>query len=199
MHYLRCSIEKHLEKPVRTFLVVSIFLTLTACAMTPIITPREYLDERTAATITIVAQPWIFNRDDMRPQLDFVHLYAIDVNRMGDHRKYLAVVKYWPAPEHEGLIDVSPVLEVHVGDPPVRLNAVEGDARELGIGQPLDTAAPRSAKTWLYPVDANALKRIAGAESLSVALLTEGARASYSVWRDGRAELSEFSTLAADW
>jgi hypothetical protein len=183
----------------RSFLVVSIFLTLTACAMTPAVAPREYLDERTAATITMVAQPWIFNRDHARPQLDFVHLYAIDVNRMGDHRKYLAVVKYWPAPEHEELIDVSPVLEVDVGDQPVRFKAVEEDARELGIGQPLDAAAPRSAKIWLYPVESNALKRIAGADSLSVALLTDGTRASYSVWRDGRAELSEFSTLAADW
>lgn len=183
----------------RTFFVVSVFLTLAACAMTPTLAPREYLDERTAATITIVAQPWIFNRDHARPQLDFVHLYAINVNRMGDHRKYLVVVKYWPAPEHEGLIDLSPVLEVDAGDQPLQLKAVEGDPRDLGIGQPLDTGAPRSAKTWLYPVDPNALKRIASAGSLSVALLTEGTRARYSVWRDGRAELSEFSTLAADW
>jgi hypothetical protein len=183
----------------RTLLAVSIFLTLTACAMTPVVAPREYLDERTAATITIVAQPWIFNRDHAQPQLDFVHLHAIDVNRMGDHRKYIAVVKYWPAPEHQGMNEVVPMLEVQLDDRVLELAPTRSDLRELGIGQPLDPAAPRSAKTWLYPVDASELKRAAEAKSLSVALITEEARVSYTVWRDGRAELSEFYTLAAEW
>lgn len=183
----------------RNSLIVSIFLTLLGCAMTPAVAPREYLDERTAATITMVAQPWIFNRDHSQPQLDFVHLYAIDVNRMGEHRKYFAVVKYWPAPEHEGIDAIVPKLEIRLDDRLLELVPTRSDLRELGIGQPLDAGAPRSAQTWLYPVDASALRRAAEADNLSVALITEEARAGYKVWRDGRAELNEFYTLAAEW
>lgn len=167
--------------------------------MTPVVTPREYLDERTAATITMAAQPWIFNRANVNPQLDFVHLYAIDVNRMGDHRKYLAIVKYWPAPEHEQQADLVPALEVRFETEAVTLPAAQGDLRTHGVGQPLDPTAPRSAKTWLYPVEPEMLKRIAAAADISVALLANGTRADYVVWRDGRAELSEFAALAADW
>lgn len=183
----------------RALLLVSIFLTIQACSTAPVVAPREYLDERTAATITMVAHPWIFNREHVSAQLDFVHLYAIDVNRMGDHRKYLAVVKYWPAPEHERYPDLLPVLVVRLQDEILELSPAEGDLKSHGVGQPLDAAAPKSAKTWLYPVDAEKLKRIASAGELSLALLANDTRADYIVWRDGRAELSEFSMIAADW
>lgn len=178
----------------RTFVLASAALLLAACSSTQVVTPREYLDEKTAATITVVADPWIFNREGGPPQLDFVHLYAIDVNRMGDHRKYLVVVKYWPAPEIPE--SVRPTLEVVLPERQITLEPVNAEARELGIGQPIDPSAPRSAKSWFYPLDKATLEAIARGAQFSVALSTEQARAPYIVWRDGSKELSEFSAVA---
>ena len=80
----------------RTFILTSTLLLATGCATTPSHAPREYLDEETAATITVVAQPWVFSRQDAPAQLDSFKLYAVDVNRMGDHKLYLVVMQYWP-------------------------------------------------------------------------------------------------------
>ena len=181
----------------RIRLLASALLLVASCTSTQVVTPREYLDEKTAATITVVADPWIFNREGAPPQLDFVHLYAIDVNRMGDHRKYLVVVKYWPAPEIPG--DVRPALEVRLPERQITLTAVDAEARELGIGQPIDESAPRSAESWFYPIDKANLEAIAHSHQFSVALSTEKVRAPYIVWRDGSKELSEFSAVALDY
>jgi hypothetical protein len=167
------------------------------CTSTRTIAPREYLDEKTAATITAVADPWIFNREGAPPQLDFVHLYAIDVNRMGDHRKYLVVVKYWPAPELSSA-DI-PTLELGLSRDGLRLEPGGDDPRDLGIGQPIDPSAPRSAKSWFYPIDKAGLAAVSKAQALSLTLVLGDTRAPYVVWRDGSAALSEFATVAQDW
>lgn len=180
----------------RAIFVASVMLMLAACATERVITPREYLDETTAATITIVADPWIFNRKDAPPQLDFVHLYAIDVNRMGEHRKYLAVVKYWPAADLPS--DARPKLVVQLPEREIALDPIEADGRELGIGEPIDKSAPRTARSWFYPLDKEHLEAVGRARELSVALLAGETRASYIVWRDGSAEMSEFAAVAQD-
>ena len=169
-------------------------LLLAACSTTPSDDPRQYLDEQTAATVTVVAEPWIFNRDGAPPQLDFVHLYAIDVNRMGTHRKYLAIVKHWPAEDMAP--DQAPALALHTGDASIDLAPAKEEGRALGVAQPLDASAPRSAKTWFYPVDSAALSSLSLAPKLSLDLTDDTIRARYVVWRDGSAAMREFTANA---
>jgi hypothetical protein len=173
------------------FLAILIF---AGCATTKSVTPREYLDEQTAATITVVADPWIFTRKNAPPQLDFFNLYAIDVNRMGDHKKYFAVVHYWPSQELATNTGRAPTLVLEGGAQTLKLEAIAETPRQIGIAQPLDTSAPSSAKTWLYPVDQATLQTIARSRQLAATLATESVNADYSVWRDGSTELSEFAT-----
>jgi hypothetical protein len=175
----------------RSLLALTI-LAFAGCSSTPSVTPREYLDEQTAATITVVADPWIFTRKNAPPQLDFFNLYAIDVNRMGDHKKYFAVVHYWPSAEITG--NGAPALVLSGGSQQIKLEAVQEDARQLGIAQPLDKSAPSSAKTWLYLVDKDRLQAIAQSRELAATLVTDKTDAAYVVWRDGSSELSEFAT-----
>lgn len=181
----------------RTSLFAVAVLLCAGCASTQTITPRAYLDEKTAATITVVADPWIFNRDSLTPQLDFVHLYAIDVNRMGDHRKYLVVVKYWPDPEVAS--SALPELELGLAGGELSLEPVGDDPRALGIGQPVDPSAPHSAQGWFYPIDKTALAAVSEAQGLSLALVVGEKRTAYDVWRDGSAALREFAAVAQDW
>lgn len=174
----------------RSILLLAI-LAFAGCATTKSVTPREYLDEQTAATITVVADPWIFTRKNAPPQLDFFNLYAIDVNRMGDHKKYFAVVHYWPGQE---FAQAPPTLILNSGAQELKLEAIAETPRQMGIAQPLDTSAPSSAKTWLYPVDQAHLQSIARDRQLAATLVTEQVNAAYAVWRDGSTELSEFAT-----
>jgi hypothetical protein len=172
------------------FAAIALVATLAGCATSKSVTPREYLDEQTAATITVVADPWIFTRKNAPPQLDFFNLYAIDVNRMGDHKKYFVVVHYWPGADMNG---APPALVLNGGSQELKLQAVQEGPRKLGIAQPLDKAAPSSAKSWFYPVDKASLQAIAQTRQLAAALLTEKSTADYAVWRDGSSELSEFA------
>jgi hypothetical protein len=182
------EVHKGTMRTIFLFMIVAV----AGCASAPSVAPREYLDEQTAATITVVADPWIFTRKNAPPQLDFFNLYAIDVNRMGDHKKYFAVVHYWPGAEFAG--GVPPTLVLSGGAQELKLAPASEDARQLGIAQALDKSAPSSAKTWFYPVDKEGLQAIAQGRQLSATLATENGDAAYAVWRDGSSELSEFAT-----
>src|SRR5262245_7346855 len=99
---------------------VVLLLLVTGCTMTRPVGPREYLDEKTAATITVVSDPWIFTRERFGTavdQNDFLNVYAIDVNRQGDHRQYLAVLQSVPLKEAEaqGPAPAAPQLELRMG------------------------------------------------------------------------------------
>lgn len=164
---------------------------LAGCASTRTVTPREYLDEQTAATITVVADPWIFanERTAQGGERDFLNVYAIDVNRMGDHRQYLAVLQWWP----ESADAAVPILELTSQQQTVRLESVATDARELGIVQPLATSPPRTSKWWYFPVDKQTLATVAQPHEWLATLVIGDQRTSYIMWRDGRAELAEFA------
>src|SRR5262245_54633217 len=121
----------------RTSMTACLVLLLTGCAASGPVGPRQYLDEQTVATITVVSDPWVFSakRPEALPtaedrttvsatsmtdrpvfgteRRDFLSVYAIDVNRMGDHRQYLAVAQSVPRLDRSG--GQAPlVLEVEV-------------------------------------------------------------------------------------
>src|SRR3954471_8740000 len=121
-------------------LVTCAVLVLSGCATERATIPREYLDDSTASTITIVASPWILTRTGAPPQLDLLHLYAVDVNQTGRHGRYLAMIQYWPAATSTHGESVALVL--NLSDTKKRLEPITDDPGRLGIGQPLDEAAP---------------------------------------------------------
>jgi hypothetical protein len=171
-------------------LVVS--LGLVACATPHSTTPREYLDEQTAATIKVVADPWIFTRERTSSAVDthdYLNVYAIDVNRMGDHHQYLGVLKAWTENGDK------PVLELNTNEGVLKLQATTESARELGIAQPVAAAFAYDA-TWRYfPVNKDVLAKLAHSQNLSAAVETSDARVPYVMWRDGSAEVTELTAV----
>lgn len=165
---------------------------LAGCA-TPSAGPREYLDETTAATITAVAEPWVLvsaRSQAAARNRDFLSVYAIDVNRMGDHRQYLAVLQWWPA---AAATAAATRLELATGQQTFSLRAAAEEARQLGIVQPPGQAYTEAARWWYFPVDRNVLSSVAAARDLSAVLLVDTERSEYTVWRDGSAELAEWA------
>lgn len=183
----------------RMLLQCAMCLMLLGCAASSAIAPREYLDERTGATITAVAQPWVFARGEGPRRQDFAHLHALDVNRMGSHRQYLAILKFWPAPEHDAVRHLAPELEIALDGEVLRFIAAPEDLRALGIADPIDRRMPKGSQTWLYPIDREGLERIAKSERVSLSLIAQQIRVDYDVWQDGRAQFGEFSSVAAGW
>ena len=166
--------------------------SLVGCASAPATAPREYLDEQTAATITAVKEPWIFTREQnvANEERDFLHLYAIDVNQMGDHRQYIAALQ-----SSAGDTAVRPVLELTASGQTHRLEALAHSPREIGIAQPIAESYTLTSAWWFYPVDKQVLGALADASDLSARLLVGDQGISYALWRDGREELSELTAV----
>jgi hypothetical protein len=171
-------------------LALAVSLGLVACATPHSTTPREYLDEQTAATIKVVSDPWIFTRertDSAVDTHDYLNVYAIDVNRMGDHRQYLAVLKAWPQDSSDA------TLELVTSEGSVKLLPTKASARELGIAQPIASAFAYDA-TWRYfPVNKEVLAKLAHSQNLSAAVDSADTRVPYVMWRDGSAEVTELA------
>jgi hypothetical protein len=172
-------------------LLMTAMVMIAGCASEQVAVPREYLDDSTASTITIVANPWVLTRTGAPPQLDLLHLYAVDVNQTGHHGRYLAVIQYWPAATATHGERAELVLNVVDGQK--RLEPLTDNADQLGIGQPLDDAAPASAKTWFYPLDSQTLDSLAATSALSVQVVAPSASADYVSWRDGSVDLKAFA------
>lgn len=177
-----------------TFLLALLQLTLMGCA-TPTLAPREYLDEDTAATITMVAEPWIFASERSSAasaKRDFLSLYAIDVNRMGDHRQYLAVLQWWP-PEVGAA--AAPRLTLETQGTSHSLQATREQPRSLGIAQPLAGSSTEEGKWWYFEVDKQLLANVAAARDLRASFAIDGEPTAYTMWRDGSQELTELTAV----
>ena len=179
----------------RIVVAIPLCLSLIACTSTPVTAPREYLDEQTAATITVVNEPWIFTRvpgaSEDGSQRDYLHLYAIDVNRMVDHRQYFAALQSAPA----GSASTAPILELTNGLQAIKLDSTNEDPRELGIAQPIAEAYTPNAAWWYFPVDKQTLSQLANSRNLEAKLIAQQDQFSYVLWRDGRDELSELTAV----
>ena len=177
---------------VRSLVSVFIIVSLVGCTA-PGIAPREYLDEQTAATITSVAEPWILVREGAPGgERDFLNLYAIDVNRMGDHRQYLAVLQLFPSLKPPAS---PPSLELHGGGASIVLRAIDVDARSLGLAQPPAPSQMPESKWWYFPVDKSALTSLARTRDLRATFVSDDRRMPYAIWRDGSAELGELTAV----
>jgi hypothetical protein len=172
-------------------------LACAGCASAPEQPLREYLDEQTAATIKVVAEPWIFSRErtnERSDERDYLNVYAIDVNRMGDHQQYLAVLQSSPLRDAAGRDTPPPTLQLKAGGEQLSFEPSREDPRELGVAQPVAQSFTYEARWWYYSVDRPTLARIAQAQDVEVALAAGDARAAYVLWRDGSAEAAALSS-----
>jgi hypothetical protein len=160
--------------------------------------PREYLDEKTAATITVVSDPWIFTREEFGAAVDendFLNLYAMDVNRMGDHRQYLAVLQSIPLATEASAEPRAPQLELRMGDQKMSLQPILDDPHTLGIAEPIAACYTLTSRWWFYPVSKQTLATVAESTDLNASLTAEGRRIPYVNWRDGRAEVAALTAV----
>ena len=167
-------------------------LLLVACAASD---PRavQYLDERTAATITRMDAPWIFAHES--PQLavharDYLDMRAVDVNRSGQHRLYLQL-DLWSTIDLSEVVSLQGlVLHLQADDRVFPLRCEEDGAR-YGIGT-TRRAHGEYSRTFYCATERAMLEFLATAESVRVRLTREEDEFVFESWRDGRGGLREF-------
>jgi hypothetical protein len=159
--------------------------------------PREYLDEETGATITVVDQPLVFAfpRTDLAAHArDYATLAAAAVNRSGK-LEYVFVCYFWSTVDLR-LRDESPPahqqLVLQADDRRIPMALSGRSAHEAGIGIPVHAPAGTHTAPTVYAADLATLRFIGQARHLTL-LADNGARtSSYDVWEDGRPALRAF-------
>ena len=159
--------------------------------------PREYLDPDTAATVTVVGEPLVF--DNPRTEVaanarDYVTLAAAAVNRSGK-MSYVLVAYFWstvdPRMRSDPLPNPEPLI-VLADDRRIELTLSGHSAHDAGIGVAVLPPPGPTVMPNVYSIDLGALRSIA--ESRHLSLITETAVTSipYGLWDDRRAALRAF-------
>jgi hypothetical protein len=159
--------------------------------------PREYLDEDTAATVTVVGEPLVFAY--ARPALaanqrDYVTLAAAAANR---NRKisYVLIAYFWstvdprlrrePLPSPEQLV-------LQADDRRIELHLQGHSPHEAGIGAPVHAPPGADATPNVYGTDLATIRFIGEARQLTIVVDSDPAPITYELWEDRRVALRNF-------
>ena len=176
--------------------------------------PREYLDEKTGATVFFVGRPLVFGREsapfhginskvvrarpddspDMTPApRDYVSLAAAAVDRSGKYT-YVLIGYFWlvgtPQPSENACSDRE-LLALQLGDRRIELAPFDGSARDAGISQPIHPPSHGDAKPSVYTIDLATLGLIAESAHPVLYCGAEQAPLKYDMWEDRLPALRE--------
>lgn len=163
----------------------------TAAAAHP---PHQYTDEDTAATVTVVAEPWVFarsRRDLAANARDYVTLAAAAVDRSG-HAEYVIVAYVWSTidarldPERRR--DTSTIV-IAADDRRIELTGPVASADEVGIAKPVLPPPGPAHTAQIYRIDLDTLRFLAAARHVSLLLGADPLAPAYDIWSDGRPAL----------
>jgi hypothetical protein len=180
--------------PTRSTLLIILALTVNACAAGPPL-PREYLDEKTAATVTTAAKPIIFAHE--RPDLaahsrEYVTLAAAAINHGGAIDYYLFAY-FWSTVDPRAIVNASPPpqqLTLLADDRQIRPPLVGHSAEEAEVGSALAAPPGHSWELLVYRTDIPTLRFLSEARHVALAISTSGGTVTYDLWDDEHDSLS---------
>lgn len=148
---------------------------------------REYLDDTTAATVTVGAPALVFARE--RPELavharDYLTLVTVDVNRSGAHARYF-VGYAWSTIDrgrHGDEPPEPPRFELVADGRRIPLVHHAGSLLELGLGAPPVPPPSRSATLLVAPTSREQQEFVLAAADLRAVLQRDGTGERYELW-----------------
>lgn len=183
----------------RALLVAGICSVISACTALPSAdSPLEYLDQETAATVSVVGRPIVFAHE--RPNRaahmrDYVTLAAATVNRSGK-TDYVVIAYFWTTFDPHGQQNDDRVIPAGTGelvivadDRRIQLQLEGHSAHDAGIGAPIHAPPGSAATPNVYRTDLATLRFIAAAHHLAVLANADDPVSSYEIWDDRRAAL----------
>jgi hypothetical protein len=159
--------------------------------------PREYLDQDTGATVTVVDQPLVFaypRRDLAANAHDYATLAAASVNR-GGKIDYVLIVYFWSTVDprlRDAPLPAAEPLVLQADDRRLAFTLRGHSARDAGIGFAVHAPPGSTAAPNVYGTDLAVLRFIAAARQLTLLADSNGTTSSYGLWSDRRADLRAF-------
>lgn len=159
---------------------------------------REYVDETTAASITVSVESLVFARErsDLAANArDYVVLAPIEVNVTGK-RSYFWSGYVWSTIDRRNgqpLLAADDQLVLVADDRPIRLQSDAKSLRDHGVGQPPTRPPARTAIPVLFAADPDTIAYVAHATELHVELIHADTNESFTLWKDARAALRAFA------
>lgn len=167
--------------------VTLVAITAGCVATSPQDEVREYLDEQTAATVTVLGRPIVFAMD--QPQLavharDYLTLVPIDVNRAGAHQRYYYGYA-WSTLDKRGLTATE--------EPPTRYELIADGRRislvpltvpprDLGLGEAPVPAPNARAVRVIAATSSEVQEFVTGAEEIVAVAVREGGGDRFALW-----------------
>lgn len=179
--------EGSLARACRLGCVVAVLLT-AGCATPQFASgEREYLDEFTAATITVGSPTLVFARE--RPELavharDYLTLVPVDVNRAGIHSQYFYGY-VWSTLDKRGLVEEATAtwrFDLVADGRRIALTPVAGEPRDLGLGEPPLPSPARLAQVLVASTSREIQAFVAGATELRAVAMHEGGAERFELW-----------------
>ena len=159
---------------------------LTAgCASGQAAGPREYLDERTAATITVAGESMVFACN--RPELgvnarDYVTLTAVDVNTSGRHATHL-VGYAWSTLDKRASKEGDSRYEVVADDRTLPLQSMPDGFRSIGVNEPPIPTPSRGAMPLAAPITRDQLQFLRDTPGAHIVRTRDGVTERFELWR----------------
>lgn len=157
---------------------------------------HEYLDEKTAATITAAKEPLVFARErtDLAVNArDYISLVAIEINRAGKRTHHWFGYVWSTIDRRTDPPDATPQDQfVLLADGrPIVLRRDAEAPRELGVAQAPLELPTRNAAALIFGADPEVFDYVARSSDLRMQVIRTDAQSDYLQWRDGRAALGE--------
>jgi hypothetical protein len=159
---------------------------------------RQYVDETTAASITVAIEPLIFARertDLAANSRDYVTLTAIEVNVTGK-RSYFWSAYVWSTidrRDRQQVVAPGDELVLVADGRPIQLRSDGKTLRDHGIGESPTRAPTRTADPALFAADLESMGYAARASELHIELIHAGTNDAFALWKDGRDALRAFA------
>jgi len=178
-------------------LIVALMVLPACSSRPPTEAPREFLDEQTGATLSVVAKPLVFAReriDVAAHARDYATLVAAEIDISGKYSEYLLLYR-WSTVDPR----MSPVPDPNAGElkiladgrvfnlmPLAQMPVSLSQRRELQVPQHGDVIS------HAYLVDTATLRYIATSRELAVLMPQEALDTPFRMWEDGRKSLEQF-------
>lgn len=170
-------------------------LIAAGCATSPDTGVHEYLDETSAATVTVASRGLVFARE--RPDLavharDYLTVVPIDVNRAGTHVQYFYCY-VWSTIDKRRLPagdDTPTQFELVADGRRIPLAPVTSPPRSLGLAETPVPPPSDSAHLLIAVTTRETLAFLADAGVVRAVEFRDGVGERYEPWSDGRADMA---------
>lgn len=186
--------RRHTLRAAAALALFSISAQLTGCVTADPAAVSNYLDEQTAATVTVGGTGTVFGRARTEYAInarDYVTVMPVDVNRAGTHRLYFYCY-VWSTIDKPNATERAATFEIVADGRQIPLAPAEGTLRALGFGQYPAEPPALNALPLVSPTTREVLSYLSRAKDVSLVATRNGLAERYDLWTDQRGAIDTF-------